>query len=63
MTAKGDNSNNNDEGESDSKGEEPKAIKMAKELQKERRESEKLDIDPEQVLEEQSKRQPQSADE
>jgi len=39
----GDNSNNSDE--------EPKAIKMAKELQKE-----KLNIDPEQVLEEQENR-------
>jgi hypothetical protein len=36
---------------------------MAKELQKEKRESEELNIDPEQVLEEQEKRQPQSADE
>jgi hypothetical protein len=62
LTDKGDNSNNND-GESDPKKEEPKAIKMAKELQKEKRESEQLNIDPEQVLEEQEKRHPQSADE
>ena len=55
MTDKGDSSNNSDE--------EPKAIKMAKELQKEKRESEQVNIDPEQVLEEQEKRQPQSADE
>ncbi|MGC2570667.1 MAG: hypothetical protein WA364_04075 [Candidatus Nitrosopolaris sp.] len=63
LTDKGDNSNNNDEAESDPKKEEPKAIKMAKELQKEKREAEQLNIDPEQVLEEQEKRQPQSADE
>jgi len=45
------------------KEEEPKAIKIAKELQKEQRESKQLDVDPEQVLEEQEKRQPQSIDE
>jgi len=43
--------------------EEPRAIKIAKELQKEQRESEQLDVDPEQVLEEQETRQPQSIDE
>ena len=36
---------------------------MAKELQKEQRESEELDVDPEQVLKEQETRQPQSIDE
>ena len=36
---------------------------MVKELQKEQRESELLDVDPEQVLEEQETRQPQSIDE
>jgi hypothetical protein len=45
------------------KKEEPKAIKIAKELQKEQRESNQLDVDPEHVLEEQEKRQPQSSDE
>ena len=57
------NSNDNDEVERDPKKEEPKAIKMAKELQKEKRESEHLDVHPEQVLEGQEKRQPQSVDE
>jgi hypothetical protein len=56
-------SNDNDEVERDPKKEEPKAIKMARELQKENRESEQLDVHPEQVLEEQEKRQPQSVDE
>jgi hypothetical protein len=32
-------------------------------LQKDKRESAQLDVDPEQVLEEQEKRQPQSTDE
>jgi hypothetical protein len=45
------------------KKEEPKAIKMARELQKVNRESEQLDVHAEQVLEEQEKRQPQSVDE
>jgi hypothetical protein len=35
----------------------------AKEQQKEQRESKQLDVDPEQILEEQEKRQPQSSDE
>jgi len=63
MTNKNDNSNADHEGEPDPKKEEPKAIKIAKELQKEQRESKQLDVDPEQVLEEQEKRQPQSSDE
>jgi hypothetical protein len=42
-----DNSNDNDEVERDPKKEEPKAIKMARELQKEKRESEQLDVHPE----------------
>jgi hypothetical protein len=63
MTNDNDNSNADDKGELDPKKEEPKAIKIAKELQKEQRESKQLDVDPEQVLEELEKRQPQSADE
>jgi hypothetical protein len=63
MTNKNDNSNADDEGELDPKKEEPKAIEIARELQKEQRESKQLDVDPEQVLEEQEKRQPQSSDE
>ena len=56
--------NANDNGALDPKNEEePRAIKIAKELQKEQRESEQLDVDPEQVLEEQETRQPQSIDE
>lgn len=43
--------------------ENPKAIKAAEELQKEERESERLVVDPEQVLEEEEKRQPQSLEE
>jgi hypothetical protein len=41
------------------KDEEPKPIKIEKELKKEQRELEQLDVDPEAVLEEQEKRQPQ----
>jgi hypothetical protein len=40
--------------------EEPKAIKAAEEIKKEQRESEQLNIDPEQVIEEKEKRQPHS---
>ncbi|MFZ0894651.1 MAG: hypothetical protein WAZ77_09130 [Candidatus Nitrosopolaris sp.] len=63
MTNKNDNSNADDEVEPDPKNEEPKAIKIAKELQKEQRESKQMDVDPEQILEEQEKRQPQSSNE
>ncbi len=64
MTDENDNSNANGNRALDHKNEEePKAIKIAKELQKEQRESEQLDVDPEQVLEEQETRQPQSIDE
>ena len=63
MTNKNDNYNANDEGKPDPKNEEPKAIKIAKELQKEQRESKQLDVDPEQILEEQEKRRPQSSNE
>ena len=62
MTDENDNSRVNGEGALDPE-EEPKAIKMAKELQKEQRESEELDVVPEQVLKEQETRQPQSIDE
>jgi hypothetical protein len=41
-------------------GEEPRAIKMAQELQKEERESEQLDVDPDNIIEEEEKRQPQA---
>ena len=61
---KNDNSTADHEGTPDSKKEEePRAIIMAKELQKDKRESEELDVDPKQVLEEQETRQPQSIDE
>ena len=64
MTNENDNSSANGEGALHPKREEElKALKMAKELQKEQRESEQLDVDPEQVLEEQETRQPQSIDE
>ncbi|MFZ0222662.1 MAG: hypothetical protein WB988_08200 [Candidatus Nitrosopolaris sp.] len=58
------NSDGEDEGAPHpKKEEEPKAIKMAKQLQKEKRESEQVNVDPEQILQEQEKRQPQSIDE
>ena len=62
MTNENDNSRANGKEALDPK-EEPKALKMAKELQKDKRESEELDVDPKQVLEEQETRQPQSIDE
>jgi hypothetical protein len=40
--------------------EEPRAIKIAQELQKEERESEQLDVNPEKIIEEEEKRQPQA---
>jgi hypothetical protein len=40
-----------------------KAIKAVEELQKDQRESEQLSVNPEQVLEEKEKRQPQSIEE
>jgi hypothetical protein len=45
----------------DKKKEEPKAIKAAEEIKKQR-ESEQLNIDPEQVIEEEEKRQPHSVE-
>ena len=41
-------------------GEEARAIKIAQELQKEERESEQLDVNPEKIIEEEEKRQPQA---
>jgi hypothetical protein len=41
-------------------GEEHRAIKMTQELQKEERESEQLDLNPEKIIEEEEKRQPQA---
>jgi hypothetical protein len=42
--------------------EKPKAIEAAEELKKEQRESEQLNVDPEEVLEEEEKRQPHSVE-
>jgi hypothetical protein len=42
--------------------EKPKAIEVAEKLKKEQRESEQLNVDPEQVLEEEEKRQPYSVE-
>ena len=39
---------------------EARAIKIAQELQKEERESEQLDVNPEKIIEEEEKRQPQA---
>ncbi|MGB7955950.1 MAG: hypothetical protein WCF23_18400 [Candidatus Nitrosopolaris sp.] len=50
MTDENDNSDANGNGVLDPKREEePKAIKIAKELQKEQRESKQLGVDPEQI--------------
>jgi hypothetical protein len=42
--------------------EEPKAIKAADEITKKQRESEQLNVDPEQIIEEEEKRQPHSVE-
>ena len=42
--------------------EEPKAIEVTEELKKKQRESEQLNVDPEQVLGEKEKRQPRSVE-
>ncbi len=59
-----DNNNyNNHRDEQHQKDDEPRAIKMAEELQKKERESEQVKIDPQEVLEEEEKIQPQSQQE
>ena len=59
-----DNNNyNNHRDERQQKDDQPRAIKMAEELQKEERESEQVKIDPQEVLEEEEKIQPQSQQE
>lgn len=50
-------------GGSQKKEKDIKAIKAIEELQREQRESEQLTVNPEQVLEEEEKRQPQSIEE
>jgi hypothetical protein len=45
------------------KKEEPKAIEVIEELKKKQRESEQLNVNPEEVLEEKEKRQPHSVEE
>ncbi len=44
------------------KKEEPKAIEVAEELKKKQRESEQLNVNPEEILEEEEKRQPHSVE-
>jgi hypothetical protein len=58
-----DNDNNNNRGEQQQKDDEPRAIKIAEELHKKERESEQVKIDPQEVLEEEEKIQPQSQQE
>ena len=41
---------------------EPKAIKAAEEIKKKQRESEQLNVDPEEIIEEEESRQPYSVD-
>jgi hypothetical protein len=55
-------SENENHDNSINKKEEPKAIKAAEEIKKEQRESEQLNVDPEQVIEEKEKRQPHSVE-
>ena len=58
-----DDNYNNNRGEQQQKDDEHRAIKMAEELQKKERESEQVKIDPQEVLEEEEKIQPQSQQE
>ncbi|MDW3631989.1 MAG: hypothetical protein QOK71_11160 [Nitrososphaeraceae archaeon] len=59
-----DNNNyNNHRDERQQKDDKPRAIKMAEELQKKERELEQVKIDPQEVLEEEEKIQPQSQQE
>ena len=59
-----DTSNNNDHSAKQQKKDDlPRAIKIAEELQQEERESEQVEIDPHEVLEEEEKIQPQSQQE
>jgi hypothetical protein len=61
MILSSENESHDDSANKDKK-EEPKAIEAAEELKKEQRESEQLNVEPEQVLEEKEKRQPHSVE-
>jgi len=54
--------NENHDNSINKKEEEPKAIKAAEEIKKKQRESEQLNVDPEQIIEEEEKRQPHSVE-
>ena len=55
--------NQRDKKQQQQNDDQPRAIKIAEELQKEERESEQIEIDPHKVLEEEEKIQPQSQQE
>ncbi|MDQ3868471.1 MAG: hypothetical protein M3250_02805 [Thermoproteota archaeon] len=56
--------NDNDQSDKQQKNDDqPRAIKIAEELQQEERESEQVELDPHEVLEEEEKIQPQSQQE
>jgi hypothetical protein len=57
------NDNNHSDKHQQQKNEQPRAIKIAEELQKKERESEQIVVDPHEVLEEEEKVQPQSQQE
>jgi hypothetical protein len=57
------NDNNHSDKHQQQKNEQPRAIKIAEELQKKERESEQIVVDPHEVLEEEEKIQPQSQQE
>jgi hypothetical protein len=57
------NDNNHSDKHQQQKNEQPRAIKIAEELQKKERESEQIVVDPQEVLEEEEKVQPQSQQE
>ena len=63
MSSKNENPADYDNNASNEAKERSKITEVVEELQKEQRDSEQLDVNPDQVLEEKEKRQPQSVEE
>ena len=63
MSSQNENTDDYDNNASNEAKERSKITEVVEELQKEQRDSEQLDVNPDQVLEEKEKRQPQSVEE
>ncbi len=63
MSSQNENPDDHDNNASNEAKERSKITEVVEELQKEQRDSEQLDVNPDQVLEEKEKRQPQSVEE